>query len=289
MLIRRAVLRYAEGPDDVESQMSRGGRSAQARAEALRRRRRDRLRRSWPVVLLAVVTAFAFGFLLPRTIFAAMSSILTTLAPDSSGLPEWSFTPALSWTLGQRWLWPRLSVSFVHLDRNRRGGRVHPERDGSAGCWTRSQDVHVLHDVAMPGSRANIDHIAVTPSGVFTIETKSYTGKLEVRSRRSELWIARWNRSVLLDQARRQSEVMGETLARAGKPEVPVAPVLCFVEAELPLLFPPKQVNGVVICTRKSLSKRIIQKRLSTLRSDEVVRIAGILDDALGSAEGTGY
>ena len=149
--------------------------------------------------------------------------------------------------------------------------------------------MQVLHDVAMPGSRANIDHVAVTTSGVFTIETKTYTGKLEVRSRGSELWITGRNRSALLDQARRQSEVIRETLARAGKPDVPVTPVLCFVETELPLLFPPKQANGVLICTRKSLFKRIIQRGPSTFRSDEVVRIAGTLDDALGSAEGTVY
>lgn len=270
--------------------MSRAGRSAQARAEALRRGRRDRLRRSWPVVLLAVVTAFAFGFFLPRIILDAMSSFLTSLAPDSSGLPEWSFMPGLSWTLGTAMALAAV-VGLVRPSRSEsawRKGATGERRVGRALDTLAKQGVQVLHDVAMPGSRTNIDHVVVTPSGVFTIETKTYTGKLEVRSRSSELWIAGRKRSALLEQARRQSEVIRETLARAGKPEVPVTPVLCFVKTELPLLFPPKQVNGVLVCTRKTLSKRIIQKRLSTLRSDEVVRIAGILHDALGSAEGTG-
>lgn len=266
--------------------MSRAGRSAQARAEALRRRRLDRLRSSWPVVLLAVATAFTFGFLLPRVIFAAMSSVLTSLAPDSSGFPEWSFMPTLSWTLGAA-MALAAAVGLVRPSRSEsawRKGASGERRVGRALDALANQGVEMLHDVAMPGSRANIDHVAVTPSGVFTIETKTYTGKLEVRARSSELWIAGGNRSTLLDQARRQSDVIRETLARAGNPEVRVTPVLCFVETELPLLFPPKQVNGVLICTRRSLSKRIIQKRLSTLRSDEVKRIAGILHDALGSA-----
>jgi hypothetical protein len=39
----------------------------------------------------------------------------------------------------------------------------------------------VLHDCLIPGSRANIDHIAVGPTGIFTIETKNYAGTVRVR------------------------------------------------------------------------------------------------------------
>ena len=39
----------------------------------------------------------------------------------------------------------------------------------------------VLHDRAVPGGRANIDHIAVVPSGVWVIDTKHYRGRLEQR------------------------------------------------------------------------------------------------------------
>lgn len=42
-------------------------------------------------------------------------------------------------------------------------------------------DVVVLHDRRMPRSRANIDHIAIAPSGVFVIDAKRYRGKIEVR------------------------------------------------------------------------------------------------------------
>ena len=266
--------------------MSRAGRSAQARAEALRRGRRERLRRSWPVVLLAVATAFTFGFLLPRVIFAAVSSFLTSLVPDSSGLPEWTFIPALSWILGTAMALAAL-VGMVRPSRSEsawRRGVSGERRVGRRLDALRKQGVHVLHDVAMPGSRANIDHVAVTPTGVFTIETKTYSGKLEVRSLGAELWIAGRNRSGVLDQARRQSEVIAETLVLAGKPEVPVTPVLCLVETELPLLFPPKQANGVLICNRKSLSKRIIRRRPSTLPGDEPAQITRILQEAFGSA-----
>jgi Nuclease-related domain len=42
-------------------------------------------------------------------------------------------------------------------------------------------DVALLHDRRLPGSRANIDHIAVAAAGVFVIDTKRYRGKIEVR------------------------------------------------------------------------------------------------------------
>lgn len=196
---------------------------------------------------------------------------------------------ALSWSLGIA-MGLAAAVGLIRPSRSEsawRKGASGERRVGRALDALTKRGVYVLHDRAMPDSKANIDHVAVTHSGVFVVAAKRYAGKLEVRSRGSQLWINGRNRSQLLDHARNQAEVIRAILARAGVPEVPVTPVLCFVDTELPLLFPPKQVNGVMICTRKSLFKRIIQRGPSTLGSDETVRIAGILDDALGSAEGT--
>ena len=38
----------------------------------------------------------------------------------------------------------------------------------------------VLHDLAVPGSRANIDHLVIGPGGVFVIDSKQYRGRLEL-------------------------------------------------------------------------------------------------------------
>ena len=46
-------------------------------------------------------------------------------------------------------------------------------------------DVRVLHDRAIPGTRANIDHIVVGPAGVFVVDAKRYRGRIEVRDRGS--------------------------------------------------------------------------------------------------------
>jgi hypothetical protein len=38
----------------------------------------------------------------------------------------------------------------------------------------------VLHDLAVPGSRANLDHLVIGPGGVFVIDTKQYRGRLQI-------------------------------------------------------------------------------------------------------------
>ena len=32
----------------------------------------------------------------------------------------------------------------------------------------------VLHDLAVPGSRANVDHLVIGPTGVWVVDTKAY-------------------------------------------------------------------------------------------------------------------
>jgi hypothetical protein len=44
------------------------------------------------------------------------------------------------------------------------------ERDG----WA------ILHDLAVPCSRANIDHLVIGPNGVFVIDSKQYRGRLQL-------------------------------------------------------------------------------------------------------------
>jgi hypothetical protein len=38
----------------------------------------------------------------------------------------------------------------------------------------------VLHDLAVPGSRANIDHLVIGPGGVLVIDSKHYRGRLRL-------------------------------------------------------------------------------------------------------------
>jgi hypothetical protein len=44
----------------------------------------------------------------------------------------------------------------------------------------------VVHDRSVPGSRANVDHVAIGPSGVWVIDTKAYRAPLRIR--RGQVW-----------------------------------------------------------------------------------------------------
>jgi hypothetical protein len=118
-------------------------------------------------------------------------------------------------------------------------------------------EVALLHDRRLPGSRANIDHLAVTPSGVWVIDAKRYSGRIRVvepLSGAPRLDIGGRDRSSLVEGLHRQVEVVKTVLAPGGP--VPVHGVLCFVQGELPLLRTPV-IGGFPLLGRRALAKRL--------------------------------
>lgn len=101
--------------------------------------------------------------------------------------------------------------------------------------------VLALHDRRIPGSRANIDHVSVSAAGVFVIDAKRWSGKVEVRdvSRLFEpaderLYAAGRDRSKAIDGLVRQITVVRSMLD--GLPPVPVRGILAITGAQFPLL-----------------------------------------------------
>jgi Nuclease-related domain len=126
-------------------------------------------------------------------------------------------------------------------------------------------EVIVLHDRRMPGSRANIDHLAVAPSGVFVIDAKRYKGKIEIRRPffgDPSLFIAGRNKTKLVEGLARQREAVRSALAEAT-PEMPVHACLCFLNPDgqaggsgLPW-FRTLSINGFQLFYPRKLSKRL--------------------------------
>lgn len=56
-------------------------------------------------------------------------------------------------------------------------GAVGEERLGARLDALASEAIAVLHDRRIPGTRANIDHIAVTAAGIWVIDAKRYKGR----------------------------------------------------------------------------------------------------------------
>lgn len=113
--------------------------------------------------------------------------------------------------------------------------------------------IEVLHDCPWPGTRkSNIDHIVVGPSGVFVIDAKKYSGKVEVLDKGSlfrpdfRLYVNGRNQTKLVDSVIAQSAAVRSLL---GRDDIPVSGVLCFVGAEWGLFGPrkPKELKGVTI------------------------------------------
>jgi hypothetical protein len=128
-------------------------------------------------------------------------------------------------------------------------------------------DAVVLHDRCMPGSRANIDHIAVAPSGVFVIDSKRYKGRIEVRKplfHDAVLVINGRKRTKLVEGLGRQVQAVEKGLAIVEQ-GLAVHGSFCFLNPDgqaggsgLPLLR-NLSVDGFPLYTPRKLSKRLNQ------------------------------
>jgi hypothetical protein len=78
----------------------------------------------------------------------------------------------------------------------------------------------VFHDLAMPHSPANLDHLVLGPSGVFVIDSKDWTGQVH-QSSDGLIWHNHYRLDRTLATIRWQAETLGRLLG------VLVAPLVC--------------------------------------------------------------
>ena len=114
--------------------------------------------------------------------------------------------------------------------------------------------IRVAHDRRIPGSSANIDHIAVAPSGVYVIDTKRYQNKLiESQFRRgpAALHVGGSWKPDMIKRMYRQVDVVRGIFDVA----VQITPVLCFIDANWHLFHKSFDVAGVRVCHPTVLRK----------------------------------
>jgi hypothetical protein len=145
-----------------------------------------------------------------------------------------------------------------------------------------------LHDRRIPGSKANINHIAVTTAGVFVIDAKKYKGEIKVRDvgplwrTERRLYVGGRNQTKLIDGLRRQMAVVQGAVDSTGH-EVRVYGILCFVGAEWPLVFRrPLSVDGVAAVWPSGLPD--VMSRVDVPAPIEANTVAGALADLLPPA-----
>ena len=118
----------------------------------------------------------------------------------------------------------------------------------------KGKGVLLLHDRRIPGSVANIDHIAIGPGGVTVIDAKNVKGKVAIertgglRNPRVEnLRIGGRDRTKLVDGIERQVVEVRAALTALGHGDVDVAAALCFADPEGLPTFSKLEVRGVAL------------------------------------------
>ena len=166
--------------------------------------------------------------------------------------------------LAQRGRIVRLSAAVVGEPQSTRAwalGAVGEERVAARLQAAADRGVLSLHDRRIPGSRANIDHLAIGPAGVYVIDAKRYeTAQIRVRRvgglftrRREELLVRGRVRTNLVAGMDKQVAAVRAALEAEGRRDVPVLAVLCFVDGLFPLFQKRLRVGATSVVSPRAL------------------------------------
>lgn len=126
---------------------------------------------------------------------------------------------------------------------------------------SRKRRLVVLDDRRIPGTRANIDHIVIAPSGVYVIDTKNHTGRIERKAAKGSterLLVKGWDRTEMITKVKWQTDAVRTALDGA---DAPVIPVLCFVnESNWGIFQPVFTIDGVHVLRPLPLRKLLRKK-----------------------------
>lgn len=124
---------------------------------------------------------------------------------------------------------------------------------------TADEPAVLLYNRRMPGGRGDIDFLAIAPAGVFVIDAKALKGSVRVKRPlfgKPQLMINGRNRTKLLDGLDRQLDAVRAALDTSGHADISAHGVLCFTQADLPLLG-TLEMRGHQLLYRKALAKRL--------------------------------
>jgi hypothetical protein len=145
-------------------------------------------------------------------------------------------------------------------------GAIGEEKLAEALAPLNDRGVRLLHDRRIPGSRANIDHLAVGPASVFVIDAKRYRGRptLHVtggifRPRVETLLVGRRDCTQLVTGVLKQVQLVQAALEAFGHTQVPVIGMLCFVDADWPLIGGSFITQDVRVLWPRKVADQVLQ------------------------------
>lgn len=143
-----------------------------------------------------------------------------------------------------------------------------------------------LHDRLIPGTRVNIDHLFVAPTGVWLVDSKAHKGKVVRREvgplwrRDHEVYVGGRNRTSLAKRVERQLDaVIAAVRSDDSLREVPVFGALCFLDSEWALLDFPFSVGNAWVTYPGALRKEL--RKNGPLSRETMERVARRLDLSL--------
>ena len=149
---------------------------------------------------------------------------------------------------------------------------------------TAKSGVILLHNRLMPKRRGDIDHIAIAPSGVWVIDTKSWHGEVRIKNPlfgSPKLLVSGRDRTSAIDGLDRQLDAVRAALTAADNPHVTFQGALCFTDANLPGLR-TQHMRGHQLLYRKPLAKQL--NKAGSLDEQSVLHIAQMLHNAFPPA-----
>jgi Nuclease-related domain len=110
----------------------------------------------------------------------------------------------------------------------------------------------VLHDLAVPGSQANIDHLVIGPGGVFVVDSKQYRGRLQLDSS-GRLWHGRYPLALTLQAVSFEANQAARVLRDPGV----VMPIVAVHGAQVP--WGKVVIDGVPVVSARRLPSMLRQ------------------------------
>jgi hypothetical protein len=204
-----------------------------ASAEAQYRRRREVEHAAWAHTLplrVAAVVAAGLGGWLAATLpgLPVPARLATSLAAVAGAWWRLRFRPS-----PETRAWQRGAAGERHVAR-----LLDPLVEHG---WA------VHHDLRVPGSNANIDHLLVGPPGVFVVDAKHYRGHLHL-SPQGQLWHGRALLAPTLSTTRWAADRLQAVI---GAPDIAVTPVVAVWGAAVP--YGQVTVNHVTVVAARRL------------------------------------
>lgn len=160
-----------------------------------------------------------------------------------------------------------------------RRGAVAERRTGGSLAVLDQDYYHVLHDRVLPrGTRTNLDHLVVGPTGVYAVVTRRWRRGRRLWVDRHRLWAGGTPITALSDLAVRIARLVSDLLAIELGREVPVSPLVAVHGARLPR---GGIRHGKVVLQRARRLPELIDGRPVLLDDDEVRTILAAAERVL--------